>query len=259
MRKRRKIVLGVVVVILVSVIGLLRLQWNNVQALAYLVSLDREGLQGKIEENEKNLQGAMSLIGVESFEVSPDQLEQLKNGAMNAEEIANQVLQERKPAEEPAGETIGEADVPTSTAPGGTSPSTSAPKPDKPASSQDSDKRTQEQIDNELSVQVATMYVLKARFVSQLEDIVNSAKADFLALPEDQRTAKSKKDIVYSYVSQLTQLEKECDTQVAAVVDKVRGLLAESGRDLSLADQIQETYEQEKSLKKAFYINELNS
>lgn len=239
--------LGVFVVLVVTVVSLLRWQWNNVQALSYLLRLGQGELETKLEENEGNLRDALGLAGVELLDIGPEQIEQVTSGAMTAEAMASQMMEAQK------GKT---AESPTPEAEEKQGPKAEPPKQTSPPEKQ---KPTAEEIEQKLSVQVATMYVLKASFVGQLETVVNEAKQEYIALPAAERTAEKKREIVYSHFNDLSELEKQCDTQVAAVVEQVRKLLAESGRDLALADQIQETYEQEKSLKKAYYISELNS
>ena len=100
--------------------------------------------------------------------------------------------------------------------------------------------------------------MLKASFVSRLDAIVQSADSEFHALPQSEWNQSNKTRIAQSKFSELSALEKECDGKVAEIVTELRRLLRESGRDESVADQAQEIYENEKSLKKAYYIRELN-
>jgi len=65
--------------------------------------------------------------------------------------------------------------------------------------------------------------------------------------------------IVKSKTNQIAALEKECDGEVSAVVSQLQVLLKESGEDQSLVDKVKTVYAEEKSLKKAYYMNELNN
>ena len=51
------------------------------------------------------------------------------------------------------------------------------------------------------------------------------------------------------------ETDEECDGEVAAVVSRLRELLKATGQDDTLARQVEETYREEKSLKKAYYLN----
>ena len=65
--------------------------------------------------------------------------------------------------------------------------------------------------------------------------------------------------MVYKRLEELTALEKECDAQVAQVVERLRSLLKQAGKDDSLAKQVEKTYQEEKSLKKAAYLEEFRN
>ncbi len=114
--------------------------------------------------------------------------------------------------------------------------------------------------DAEISACVAQMYVLKSSFVAQLEGLYNQAfgeyKAVYHQLNEAERETK-KKSIISSLYPQASALEKQCDTQVNQVLAKLEALLKESGGDMSLVGRIRDSYNSEKSLKKAYYLNQI--
>ena len=96
------------------------------------------------------------------------------------------------------------------------------------------------------------MYVLRSTYVGKLEAIAQSAIDEYTA---GDHTEENRKQVVYDKLDQLTALEKECDAQVAQVVSRLRELLKAAGQDDTLARQVEETYREEKSLKKAYYLN----
>ena len=65
--------------------------------------------------------------------------------------------------------------------------------------------------------------------------------------------------MVRGKLDELIAMEKECDGQVAAVVSRLRELLKATGQDDTLARQVEKTYKEEKSLKKAYYLNEFRN
>ena len=107
------------------------------------------------------------------------------------------------------------------------------------------------EVDQAIQEQIATMYVLRSTYVGKLEAIAQSAIDEYSA---GAHTEENRKQVVYDKLDQLTALEKECDDQVAQVVARLRELLKEAGRDDSLAKQVEQTYQEEKSLKKAAYL-----
>ena len=113
-----------------------------------------------------------------------------------------------------------------------------------------------EETDKAIQEQIATMYVLRSTYVGKLEAIAQSAIDEYSA---GAHTEENRKQVVYDKLDQLTALEKECDAQVAQVVSRLRELLKQAGRDDSLAKQVEQTYQNEKSLKKAAYLEKFQN
>ncbi len=103
---------------------------------------------------------------------------------------------------------------------------------------------------------VARMYSLKSQYLGQINGIVASMKAQYAALPKEQRTTAAKTSIANSYLGEISALEAQCDAQVNSVVTELRGVLAKSGKDSSLADSILAAYNAEKETTKAAYISQ---
>ena len=96
-------------------------------------------------------------------------------------------------------------------------------------------------------------HAIQATYEGKLEAIVQEAIDEYTA---GEHTSENRTRIVYSKYDALTKLEQECDQKVADVVSRMRELLKATGQSESLADEVQRTYEEEKSLKKAYYIRE---
>ena len=100
------------------------------------------------------------------------------------------------------------------------------------------------------------MYVLKSEYEGSVAGIVESMKAEFVALPPEQRTRSSKSNIASRYMGTINAMEAQCDAQVDAIVAELKQVLKSSGRDLSLADTILSTYAAEKENTKAYYLSQ---
>lgn len=226
MKKGGKIALGIVGALAVTGAGVAAWQWNNISALRYGMTLDRTAIEDKLAENEQALSGAMEEYHVSSYTFSEEELRQLNDGTLSVEDAAKKLLDESVPgAEAPAGQ---------------------------------SGEQTAEKSDVEAQIQeqIAQMYVLRSTYVSKLEAIAQAAIEEYAA---GEHTAENKADVVYKRLEELTALEKECDAQVAQVVERLRSLLKEAGKDDSLAKQVEKTYQEEKSLKKAAYLEEFRN
>ena len=198
-------------------------QWNNLNALRYGLTMNQDTLDQKLGENQLALDQAMEDYQISGFTFSDEEAAQLADGSLTAQEAAKKLVDqsgERQPAapaeQEPQAEPV----------------------------------RTPEEEIREL---VATMYALRATYVGKLDAVVQSAIDEYAA---GEHTAENRTRVVYDRIGELTAMEKECDSEVAAVVSRLRKLLKASGQDDTLAREIEETYKEEKSLKKAYYLNE---
>lgn len=104
---------------------------------------------------------------------------------------------------------------------------------------------------------VARMYVLKSNFESRLAALAGEAKADYISVPLEQRKGR-KAEVVKKIYSRATELENECDSKVEIVLKELDSILKESGEDRSIVNRIRQSYNEEKSLKKAYYLNLFN-
>lgn len=225
MKRGGKIALGIVGALAVTGAGVAAWQWNNISALRYGMTMDRTTIEEKLAENEQALAGAMEEYSVSSYTFSEEELRQLSDGTLSVEEAAKKLLDESVPGAEAPEGSSGQA-----------------------AEKSDVEAQIQEQI--------AQMYVLHSTYVSKLEAIAQAAIDEYT---QGEHTEENKADVVYKRLEELTALEKECDAQVAQVVERLRSLLKQAGKDDSLAQQVEKTYQEEKSLKKAAYLEEFRN
>lgn len=246
MKKAGKIALAVVGVVLVAGAITVAVQWNNIKALNYMMTMDTGTLSQRAEENRETLEKAMEDYQIPVYTFSEEEMAQLASGELSEEEAASRLLGQS-----------GSGETGTTEGPGASqsqepsqAPSSSQSAAPSQSASQSGDNATQE-AEAELRQLVATMYVLQATYEGKLEAIVQEAIDEYTA---GEHTSENRTKIVYSKYDALTKLEKECDQKVANIVARMRELLKATGQSESLADEVQKTYEEEKSLKKAYYI-----
>ena len=254
MKKAGKIALAVAGVVLVAGAVTVAVQWNNIKALSYMMTMDTGTLSQRAEENRKTLDKAMEDYQIPAYTFSEEEMAQLASGELSEEEAASRLLGqsgsgETETAEEPE---PSQSQAPSESPSASQTPSASQSAAPSQSASQSGDNATQE-AEAELRQLVATMYVLQATYEGKLEAIVQEAIDEYTA---GEHTSENRTKIVYSKYDALTKLEKECDQKVADIVARMRELLKATGQSESLADEVQKTYEEEKSLKKAYYIRE---
>jgi len=108
-----------------------------------------------------------------------------------------------------------------------------------------------------LSQQIAEVYILQAEYNAALEDMAAQAKREYGAKAENEKTAAALIRWASGYVKRATELEKECDAKIDAIAAEILRLTKENGGDTSLADEILYAYANEKSLKKSWYLSEM--
>lgn len=111
--------------------------------------------------------------------------------------------------------------------------------------------------EQEIDALIQSLYEIKARAESSLDECIKEAKAEYRALPAAQRTQARKLAICFSKAGMLSELKASCDQEVGRIIDEMRRILIENGQSTALAEQAQATYEREKSTTYASLIKRL--
>ena len=104
---------------------------------------------------------------------------------------------------------------------------------------------------------VDKVYALRKEYVDALEQMEKDGIAAYKAIPAEQRKGKYLVDFASTYISKASTLEKECDKKMDALVAELEALQKQFGQSDELVQQVIDTYAREKSLKKAWYMSEL--
>ena len=250
MKKAGKIALIVAGVVIVAGVAVTAWQWNNVKAAVYLMTMDQDTLTTRLDENRQVLDTAMEEYQITPYEFSQEQIDALASGELDPQALAAQLL-----AEDAAQQAASSPDPDSTTEPSATPAASTPPASSAPSASQSSGEPFAAE-KAEIRELIATMYVLRATYVGKLEVIVQEAIDEYVA---GEHTAENRQKVVYSKFDQLTALESECDAKVADVVSRLRTLLKTIGQDDTLAKEVEQTYQEEKSLKKAYYVQEFKN
>lgn len=218
MRTRTKVILTILALLAIAIGAVVVWQWNNLMALHDGLTMDPIAIQEELEEQQEQFDAVMDEYQVPHKEFTQEEIDQLVSGVLSTGEMADSMLQGEKPSN-----AQGQQEE-------STDPTTD--------------------VEEAIQKEIATMYVLRATYEGKLEAIVQSALDEYAA----NDGSRSREEIVYGKMNELTALEKECDRQVEEVTSRLRDLLTQAGKDTDLADQVEETYQAEKSMKKAYYI-----
>ncbi len=117
-----------------------------------------------------------------------------------------------------------------------------------------SQRSNQQTYDAELAGMVGEIYVLRASFTGQLDGLLQQAKEEYISLPEAERD-KQKGKLASKYLSMAGSLESSCDAQMEDILSRIEAHLKKTGGDTALVKEIRKAYENEKALKKSYYMS----
>lgn len=234
MRRKTKTVLIVLLILILILVGIAIWQRNTIGAFFQYLRNSETDIETMMEENDKKIEETLQKYpAITVKELSEEQKKQLTNGEITEQEAIQIITGNEKPKPE---DTAAEPSKPQ----GGSPPS----KPEENS-----------EVNQKISELVAKVYVVQARFLGRISSIESSARAEIAALPSEEQTYERKIAIGKSKLGEISSLEAQCDGEIAGIVSQLKKLLKDSGQDTDLANTIQATYEQEKSLKKAYYMN----
>ena len=90
------------------------------------------------------------------------------------------------------------------------------------------------------------LYAVKAKAESGLNSAIQSAKNEYYALPDEQKSQAKKISIVMGKASELQNLQSTCDAEVNRIVEQMRKVLRANGQSTALANQALASYEAQK-------------
>ena len=131
------------------------------------------------------------------------------------------------------------------------------PKTDAEADSTPAGESTasEDAMSEEVAACIAKLYVLKSRFTGELGSLEKTITETYEALPKEEQVPASRKSIAGQYIKQVSRMELDCDAQVDAALAELRETLTAQGQDTAVVETLRQAYENEKSLKKAYYLD----
>ena len=247
---QRKKVLSVLLAILFFAVGLAALQRNNIAALISFARFSQEELEEKIADNDQKIKDSVNnLPDVIIRDITEEEKEALRDGTMTQEELIESLI---KPVEKP--DPVPEQKPPET-------PEMQQQQKENPAVIPQPEPQPGNQqkaeYEKKLSVALAKVYVLREEFLLKLDALQAEALAEYGALPEEERSASKLTGLVGKYLSKGLDLEKQCDKKMDEILNELESLITENNGDSSLPQTVFDAYVEEKSLKKALYMEKL--
>ena len=242
MKRWWKLLLAAVLVLALVLAGLAWRQQENLKAVRDALRYSQEELEQQLADNQQTIRDAVDAAPEVSVrEVTDEERQALRDGTVTREELIESLLNTEGAeavSEPPVSYTVPEQ-------PAETAEPAELPKP------------AEQVYQRELSALIAKVYVLREEYTMALDDMYDAAKADYNALSEEKRSKWYLISLAGSYLDRANALEAQCDSQMDEIVTAMESLIRANGGDMALVDKVVYTYANEKSLKKAWYMSEL--
>ncbi len=229
MKMWKKVLLIILCVFVAGITALTIWQWNNIKAVYYWITVgEAEDIAREIEATKKEREEIVSeYINGKVRDFTEEEEQKIVSGELSVEEATKIIKNEFE-------ESV------------------------KASADKTSSKKTNKEIDDFIADNIIQLYSYKAYYLGQLGQIEKAAIADYKVLSPKDRTVVSKQAIVDRYIGTANALLVECDGKVHKIMDTLSKKLKENKMDTSIVDKINSSYEEEKALKKAYYMSLLN-
>ena len=276
----KKIILFILIILLIAVGVVLLINYRNIKSIYRGLTTNIDDIQQQMTQNDQNIADALAESGIS---LTKEELDLFSDGSLSQDEIsaiilksmtegsADEVLPDAEKSDDDENGTentdVTAPETSTDSSDGKTNnggKGTSSTSNGTSKSSQNSSNTSalpkssgtdEAEYNKKVADLVAKVYVIKANFTSSLAAFENDIISSYKALPTSERTNANKAKIVADNMSYALGLEAQCDAQIAAVTDELTALLKQYGKDTALVDSINSAYQQEKELKKAYYLS----
>ena len=262
MARKKKLCIIIAVCLVVIAAGC-AWQWNNIMAVVISGKYSKAELSAKISEEKPVSEETIKKLPVKISELTEEEKKKLNDGEISQEDAVKIIVdradsegqgenQSESQGESQSGQkSPGAADVPPKDIDVKPTDTPDATEKKPPAEKSVEEQRIQELI--------ASLVVLETSYTDNIDKLVSQAKSEFAALPKSEQTSSKKKKVFLKYLSQASGMESECDATVSGITSELKELLTKTGGDLSIISDIEATYYEKKSVKKAYYISLLKN
>lgn len=200
-------------------------QKDNIVAVYDGLSQNETDIQNEITDSKQSIQAELEqydVTGLRDFTFEEE--EAIRKGQITVEEAVQKIIAE-------------------SVAEGGT-----VPKSVSPQGSATTVSNPTAEIVSEYTIK---LYSLKAVYLGKIGNVIDNAKADYKA-------GMRPKELMSKYLSAAANLESEADSKVDSLLAELTNELNSVGADTSIVKTMKSSYENEKSLKKSYYMSLFN-
>ncbi|MCC8015138.1 MAG: hypothetical protein LIO87_08065 [Eubacterium sp.] len=242
-----KAVLIFVLIIVVAAAALIIWQRDNIISAYKGITLSSEDIASEIADSKSVSEEALSQYETPVLrDFTLEEEEMIRKGELTVEEAMTRILNEEDgESSSTQTETGSNEDTEVSGDTEGSNSSGSV-------SGSDSSKVDENTL---VGNAVKKMYSLKAYYIGRLGSLEAEMKSEYMALSADQRSKSAISSILASHMGEVNALQAEADSSVAAVLSDLSAQLSSIGADTSIVSTLQTQYQNEKNLRKSYYVS----
>lgn len=237
MKKIKKALLFIILILLISCCGIFLWQKDNFIALINGMKYSQDELASKLDAEREELKTKVEEYTSSTInDLSAEDEEKLFKGQISFEELSDKYHLPLDVMEDDNAGKLDEIEVIESS----------------------DGCNNEEKIDKVISDSVSRMYALKAKYVSKLGALERSVIDQYSKLPVEKQNESSKKKLVSDNLGYVADLEQKCDTEVVSVLSSLEKELKALNGDTEIIKILKDAYENEKQLKKSYYLSLYN-
>ncbi len=240
--KLLKIFLCLVLMLVIAVAALAVWQRENIGAFIKAQNTTQEDIAEEISASKANTQKEIEKYNIPiKRDFTLEEEEEIRKGTLSVEDAVRQIMYTDSKGEELTDLNGSPASESGSTNTGGNT-----------SSDGDAELTQEQQI---VAGYLTEMYLLKAYYIGQLGVLERDLKAQYKAAGGSSKNTAAIAKIVQNNMGRVVNLESECDTKVETVLTNMKNELEAIGADTGIVQIAEDSYINEKSLRKSYYLS----
>ncbi len=236
-----KIIGAIFGLLLVAVLIVAFWQKDNISAFITAMRYTPEQLKEQISENDKALKKELEgLLGSKNIrDYTEEEKALIERGEASEKEILAKIIAEQGGWITPASAS-GDGQIGA----GGSSSQT-----------QDSGSEPTKSADTIISGYVAQLYAMEGRYLASIDGVLDRAYAEYVSTAKHNQDTAAMTAVGAKYITEIYRLESSCDAEVNTLLDSLKAELTAIGADTSIIGTIRSAYNNEKQLKRSYYMS----
>ncbi len=257
--KLLKIILCIILLFVAAVSALAIWQRDNINAVIKAQSSTKEQLAEEINASKANTQKEIEKYNIPvKRDFTLEEEEQIRKGTLSVEEAVARIMSENSYT---GGDEAGTDDNVSNTEQSDTAEvkGNADNKGNTADNSSDTEAKKALTKEQEIAAKYITqMYALKAEYIGELGAFEKQLKKEYKQQFGSDRSAASISKFIQNNMGRAITMESQCDEKVDKVLTDMRNELEAIGADTTIVQIAEDSYMNEKSLRKSYYLSLYN-